>query len=286
MKQIINLLAVVFISAFSYSCSDSKAENTVQAPSPKKYIILVDLSDRLLQPNQASKDIAVFNSVFDAFMRAVEDNLLIKSNDKFITRILYQRNSTLDFESYSDSLSLDLSNYRLGAKKEQIIRFRNAYKGILERLYDKARLGQNSKSFDGVDIWKYFNEQMKNDIDNSCSNTVIILTDGYFDFNDMSHMHQQGGYYTTTAFLSKLNNQRWRTEAEHTGLIPVKLPKNVKWMVCGINSKHPNDQLMNEKLSFFWKKWLEQSTGERVSDPIISSTPQTMGNLIKNMINY
>ena len=285
MKQIIYALAVVFISVFAYSCSDSKAEDKVQAPAPKKYIILVDLSDRLLQNNQAAKDIAVFNGVFDAFLRAVEDNMIIRSNDKFITRILYQPNSSLDFESYSDSLSLDLSNYKLGAKKEQLIRFKNQYKAILSRLYAKAQLGKDSKSFEGVDMWKYFNEQMKTDIDNTCTNMVVVLTDGYFDFNDMGQKHQQGKYYTTTSFLSKLNNQNWKAEADQTGILPVSLPKKVKWVVCGINSKHTKDQLMNEKLSFFWKKWLEESTGEKVSEPIISSTPQKMGTLIKQLIN-
>jgi hypothetical protein len=285
MKRLLYLLSLICISVHFYACNDGKAEQNKQVSTSKKYIILIDLSDRLLQPIQPAKDIAVFNGVFDAFLRAVEDNMIIRSNDKFITRILFQKNSSLDFETYSDSLSLDLSNYKLGEKKEQLKRFKNQYVGILHRLYAKAQLGNDSKSFEGVDIWKYFNEQMKTDIEASCTNSVVVLTDGYFDFNDMGQKHQLGNYYTTTGFLSKLKNQTWKSEAQKTGLIPVKLPKNVKWVVCGISSKHPEDQLMNEKLSFFWQKWLEQSTGEKVSPPIISSTPQTMGFLVKSMID-
>jgi hypothetical protein len=284
MQKIIYFLVVIVIAFVSYSCSDGKAEKIFQAITPKKYIMLVDLSDRLLQSNQAAKDMAVFNGVFDAFLRAVEDNMIINSNDKFITRILFQKNSTLDFESYSDSLSLDLSNYKLGEKKEQLMRFKNQYAGILNRMYARAQLGNNSKAFEGVDIWKYFNEQMKTEIDNTSTNTVIVLTDGYFDFNDMGKKHHEGNYFTTTGFLSRLNNKTWKEEAQNTGLIPVKLPKNVKWLVCGINSKHPEDQLMNEKLSYFWQKWLEQSTGEKVLTPIISTSTQTMGSLVKSMV--
>jgi len=56
----------------------------------------------------------------------------------------------------------------------------------------------------------------------------------------------------------------WRKKAEGTGLIPVTLLRNVKWVVCGINSKYSTDQRLNEKLSYFWIKWLEQSTDEVV----------------------
>jgi hypothetical protein len=284
MQLLKHLISALCLSVILYSCNDGKAETKTKVPTSKKYVILVDLSDRLLQPNQATKDIAVFNGVFEAFLESVEKNMIIRSNEKFITRILAQKNSSLDFESYSDSLSLDLSNYNLGEKKTHILRFKAQYKEILSRLYAKAQLGKGSKSFDGVDIWKYFNEEVNTDIDRACQNTVVILTDGYFDFNDMGQKHQKGKYYTTTAFLGKLNNQTWKKEAEETGIIPVVLPQNIRWLVCGINSKHGNDQLMNEKLSFFWKKWLEQSTGEKVIDPILSSSPQKMEQLVKKLI--
>jgi hypothetical protein len=284
MKAILFTLSLFGALTYLTSCKNGNAGQKAEPVKSKKYILLIDLSDRLLQPNQVAKDSAVITAVFEAFLNAVDENMIIQSRDKFVTRILYQKNSTLDFESYSDSLSVDLANFHLGEKKEKVMAFEKQLPGLISRLYQRALLGNDAEAFEGVDIWQYFNEQVTTDIDVNCKNNLVVLTDGYFDFNNMGQKLQQGNYYSTTLFLNKLTGPNWRAESSNTGLIPVKLPRGGNWLVCGISSKNPDDQLMNEKLSFFWKKWLEQSTGERVGEPVLSSSPQKMQTIVKEKI--
>ena len=54
----------------------------------------------------------------------------------------------------------------------------------LSNLYQQAYLGNKDSDYPGVDIWQYFNEQINTDLDSKYNNKILVLTDGYFDFED------------------------------------------------------------------------------------------------------
>ena len=92
-------------------------------------------------------------------------------------------------------------------------------------------------------------------------NNVLVLTDGYFDFESQSHVIQNKNQYTSTRFLNELTIADWKqiSESKGYGLLPIQLEKNTNWIVAGISGKKANDILQTEKITYFWKKWLTQS---------------------------
>ena len=153
----------------------------------------------------------------------------------------------------------------------------------MKLLYQQAILGNKTSDFEGVDIWQYFNDQINSDLDNSYNNKVLIITDGYFDFEDIHTGIRTPNQSTITSpLLSKMTSLTWQKVAvdQKIGLIPVKLKVAAKWIVCGIQPKENADLLEAQKLSYLWVLWLRQSGAKDIVDPIINSSSFKMKNLI------
>lgn len=80
-----------------------------------------------------------------------------------------------------------------------------------------------------------------------------------------------------------MNYPYWQkiSDENEIGLLPVKLTSEAKWLVCGIQPKAGNkDLLESEKMCYLWKKWLRTSGAKNIGDPIINSSSLKMKNLI------
>lgn len=48
------------------------------------------------------------------------------------------------------------------------------------------------------------------------------------------------------------------------GIMPVKINTPAKWLVCGIQTKSENKDLLEAgKLSYLWRKWLTESEAHK-----------------------
>ncbi len=260
LKNIASFLFLVsFITLFSVSCS--KNNNSTAIQQPKNYVVLLDLSDRLLSPNQANQDIEVITTVFGKFQYNVLRNLIVNSKDRFTIRIIHQQNSPLNVDSLNNILVLDMGSLHFSEKKKQLEQFEKRLKPTLKNLYKNAFQGNRHDYYQGVDIWKYFNENLQYDLLSGYKNHLVILTDGYFDFEKYNHTKKIKNRYSSTIFFKYLNKKNWKKYAEtkNYGLIPIKkkFPKTTVTVV-GINAK---SQSLDEtdKLTYFWKKWLKES---------------------------
>ena len=114
----------------------------------------------------------------------------------------------------------------------------------------------------------------------------MILTDGYFDFEDKNHgIHTQNQSTTTAQLLGKMNVPNWMQKASELqlGIMPVKLQIPARWLVCGIQSKaNCKDLLESEKLSYLWELWLKQSGGTTIQKPVMNSSSNKVKSLIQN----
>ena len=72
-----NTLYIIFAAVILASCSSCSDTPQATLPTPKNYVILLDLSDRLLQPNQAANDKAIIKTVFEAFDHTVRAKKMI-----------------------------------------------------------------------------------------------------------------------------------------------------------------------------------------------------------------
>ena len=279
-----NILFIISFAIVLYSCT-TRGEMQTKSIN-ENYVVVLDLSDRLIQnPNQVNIDTSVIRAIFEKFEKSVQRNLVIKSKDRFSIRIIPQQGSSLPSNNFENSLSIDMAKYGAAEKLKQLNIFKAAFSGQLELLYQQAFLGNKNSNFSGVDIWQYFNEQINSDLNNNFKNKVVILTDGYFDFEDKNHGLNNGNLSTTTIpLLQKMKSPIWEKEAEekNIGLMPVKLSGEATWLVCGIQSKNNKDLIEIKKLSYLWRKWLNVSGALNITEPILNSSSEKMKNLIAN----
>jgi hypothetical protein len=179
-----------------------------------------------------------------------------------------------------------MTGVEVSSKNARLIQYENCLPGLVAQLYRESCLGRSMTSeFFGCDIWKYLNEQARIDLEKGYVNHIIVLTDGYFDFENSTHAMRMENRFTSSDFYSKLNGPDWQKAAEENdyGLIPVKLTTSFRCIVCGLNPK--TDQLTElDKLSYFWNKWMVESYADTCILIPFSSSEKMKSELKKHFI--
>lgn len=280
------ILAIVALSTIIHSCaSNAEVKDVGSKPKSDNYVVVLDLSDRIIQrQDQIDIDTNAIRATFEKFEASVQKNLVVKSGDKFSVRIIPQKMSSLPESTFENELSVDLSKYNAAEKLQRLNEFKKNFGIQIQLLYQQAYLGNKSSDFAGVDIWQYFNQQINSDLDSNCNNKVLVLTDGYFDFEDKNHGITKNNQSTITSpLLKRLGSPDWEKNINESdiGLIPVVLKIDANWLVCGIQPKAGNKDLLEaDKLCFLWKKWLVDSGAKTIGEPLINSSSQKMKNLV------
>lgn len=268
MKTEIKTILMATITPFLIaSCNQSN--NSPIESKPVNYTILLDLSDRILTPNQLEKDFFLIETAFKSFEKQAKKNLILSSKDRFSIKIIPQKNSNLNIANYEDLLHVYFDEIEVKDKNNALKSISKSLPNTLEVLKKAALFSPKSSDYFGVDIWAYLHNNGQNLSKNGYDNTILIITDGYFDFESQAHVIQDKNQYTSTLFLKSLNGANWEKEAEtkNYGLMPIKLEKNTKWVVAGVSGKIANDILQTDKIIYTWKKWLKQSG-------VTANTPQ------------
>lgn len=258
----------VLISIVFYSCN-GETEETIIPKKPddkvadKNYIVLLDLSDRLLSSNQVERDIQLITKVFDGFYDHVRyKKFFIKSNDKF--KIVFAKQSGIPYSKSEEEnkLYLDMSIYNIADKKNSINSFKENLKHSLESFYSKAKFSKNETDYKGADIWNYFKDEIDNDLKEGYENVLILLTDGYMDFENPTIHRVSNRYSNFQSFFSQLRNPNWEKLFNEKDYGLVKLQKNY----AGLNLKiailevQPKDGFPYEfdLIKKTWNKWLNE----------------------------
>jgi len=236
-------------------------KNVTEKPKPVNFVVLLDLSDRILTEGIIETDKELILSTFNIFEKQARNrNITINSSDKFSIKILPQSGSNFSIKRMENSLYIDMAMTDIAKKNINLIQFEKSLKTKLDSLYFFAFRGNNTKNYPGCDIWKYFNEQLKQDLDTACQNIVIVLTDGYFDFENSNHKLQKGNLLSSSDFYNHLSGSDWKDKAiKHKyGLIPLSFEISFYCIVAGINPKK-NNLTEQDKLIYFWSEWMKNS---------------------------
>jgi hypothetical protein len=183
-KTSVILFGILF---YLVSCSPppKKPKKEIQH---EKYIILLDLSDRLIKSeNQIKRDKEIINYIFSLYYEKVRKSLFIKSKDVFQVVIADQEGMNYSIE-FEDILFLDMGQKEHSRKQKKVIdEFSNKLNNSLNLLYSKAYFSNEPNDYKGADIWKYFNDDLTSDLIKSenVKNHIIILTDGYMFVKDI-----------------------------------------------------------------------------------------------------
>lgn len=282
MKNIIYTLIVITFSLALTSCG--KEEVRIEK-KPTNFTVVLDLSDRILLSEQLDKDFYLIEKYFKAFEKNARRNLVLTSKDRFAIRIIPQKNSPLNINHYEDLLQIYLDETDVKDKNKALMALLQSLPNVLQSLKKEALFGKTSKDYFGVDIWAYLHDNGKALSKSGYDNTVLVLTDGYFDFESQEHVLKNKNQYTSTRFLNELTTPNWKqiSESKEYGLLPIQLEKHTKWIVAGISGKKASDILQTEKITYFWKKWLSQS-GVNSSNFILNGSKTEMSSMLLQQI--
>jgi hypothetical protein len=257
---------------------------TEGAPTPpRNYVVLLDLSDRILQPNQSKRDRELVQAVFAEFEQHVRQQFIINSTDRFCVVIAPQQGVRYHPEAFMDSLYLDLGQLTIADKRIRLEALKARLPSYLTRLYEQALAGMHqAKDFAGCDLWQYFNEQLPSDLSRHYQNTLVVITDGYFDFERNTHALQQGNRFTDSRGMTRLRQDpNWQQTLQRPteGLLPVPKPLlNLRVLVAEINPKV--DHLAEaDLLTALWDKWLHEMKVVRWQCQPKGSLPKSIAGL-------
>lgn len=279
MKTIFHTIVLVtLISFLATSCGPDEDKTTIK---PKNYIILLDVSDRILMPEQLDKDFFLIETAFKSFEKHAQRNLILTSKDRFSIKIIPQKNSKLEAGNYEDLLHLYLDELEVKDKSNTLKALSKSIKKTLSSLKKEAVYSSKPSDYFGVDIWAYLHDNGMELSKVGYDNTVLVLTDGYFDFESQAHVIQNKNQFTSTRFLKDLKGTNWEQIAatKDYGLVPIKLDKATKWIVAGIAGKKADDILQTQKITYFWKKWLKKS-GVIASHFILNGSKTEMNSIL------
>ena len=182
MKQLIKYIPVFLVMLLLASCMPPQEEKKISTAVKHNYIILLDLSDRLIvQDNQPERDKELIKHIYTLFEERVKKQLYLRSRDEIKVVIAHQRGADLKSEVYEDSLYIDIENIPAVLRRKQEEERRSVFFDNLDKLYDQAVFSSNPKDFYGADIWRYFYEDLKVDYvsDTLTQNFLFLFTDGY-----------------------------------------------------------------------------------------------------------
>jgi hypothetical protein len=182
MKKTITYIPVIAVMLLLASCMPPQEEKEIPMAVKHNYIILLDLSDRLIvQDDQPERDKELIKYMYTLFEDGVRKQLYLRSRDEFKVVIAHQRGADLKNEVFEDSLYVNMDNIPGVLRRKTEEERRNVFFKNVDKLYDQAVFSKNPKDFYGADIWRYFYEDLKVDYvrDTLTQNYLFLLTDGY-----------------------------------------------------------------------------------------------------------
>lgn len=237
------------------------SEVSAQSKSQNNYIVLLDLSDRLLTNGQAQRDKMLIQEVYKRFEADVKQKLIIHSKDCFKV-VVGPQIGGVQSDKYENLLSINMSEISLANKRKQLDAFRINLNGVIDKLYVEALKGKSKPNhFKGTDIWKYFNDFLSTDIVPMHQNKLFVLSDGYFDFESNQPAIVIGNRSTDSRMLNRLRiDPIWEATLNKPAegiLVVNKRFVNTSVCLLELKTKYTN---LNEQdiLIALWEKWTKE----------------------------
>jgi len=264
---------IVFISLLAMSCNEfqqavKEAKHEIPPPPRDNYIVLLDLSDRILANNQqqVSKDLTVIKNIYGLFKSNLNkkdpSHLYYALNDKLKILIAPQKTTPGKLYEESGLLRVDISAEQAERRSKLIQESEKTFNSILPDVYKQALVSKHTSGYTGADIWKYFNEDLSDDLEKNAQNTLFIITDGYMDFEKSEDRPTLNNRYTSCAQI--INNLKsypdWNTRFEKGdyGLMPIT--KKFPGLKVVLLQMDPNQEWPGEYslLTRIWSKWFKE----------------------------
>lgn len=254
-------MVLILLVPFAIHHSNLNAMPTVNQAEPLNLVYVLDLSDRLLahDQGQAEIDISAIMAGFDLVYKRTQRDFFVKAKHKFKVVAVEQKDANPKIEEALAKCDIDLAQFQPHIRRIELDKFKQELENNLREVYRLANRGQKSSDYPGADIWKFFNDRVKYHLHGDSENQIVVITDGYFDYEPGAATLSDGKRSTCTmAYMKRYRGKAdWKTHAEATGcgLLPLH-PSGFKFdvLVFGLQAKH---SAVNEEqlLMHFWTDW-------------------------------
>lgn len=259
------LLAVQLLAGCAAEPTPTTAASRLRRDN---YVVLLDLSDRLLQPGQLSRDTALIGQVLATYRAGVAQKLFVGSADRLKIVVAPQQDTPATVTQLSQGLYLDLGQVALAQRRELNTPLRKMRTQVAA-LYAAASQARNPHDYAGADIWHYFRDQLALDFPASPAyddyNHLLVLTDGYLDFEQYSGRRQAGHRYASTRFVSTLarRGEAWPQAFKQDGYgllpLPSPCPPALRRLQVVVAEVQPHAEYHLDILTAVWQQWLQES---------------------------
>ena len=294
MKKFILIISVIaLIAGILFGLKGEETTNSDNAElninsKPVQYVMLLSLDDRLLAPGQRERDKEIIQLAFEQFEKVAKGHLLINSKDRFLVCIAPQKGNDSNVKSLAQSLCFDLPKIAAKDRVATLNDFKSTLSTKIDNLYNAAYKGDNSSLYDGSNIWKLFNETLPEISNEQVDTKVILLCDGYFDFEKGNGELKRGNRSTKSdeifeTFRGKEDGIE-QMRREDYGILQVsKAFPFVQVCVAELLPKH-DDQMESDILTYIWQDWL---TANGMNEPkiILSGIPAVTHPRIQLFLN-
>jgi hypothetical protein len=295
-----NKITLILLALFLYSCGGdvdqpaTSATNTTSTAQPEmlNISIILDLSDRVIQPmqpSQSERDIQIVNKITEIFKAKMKAKGAYQAKDKI--RVLFAPAPTdPNINNIASKLSVDLSKLDNKRKKEVYDNISSDFEEGLKEIYAQSI---KTKNWVGSDVWRFFKYDAKElsiDPDPKYRNVLVIVTDGYLYHSQSKDRQENKTAFITASFFEKegfRNNSNWKEkfDRENYGLINSgETFENLDVLVLEINPSpsHKNDE---DIIRTYLGKWFdEMKVGNKVlyNTDLPTNTERRIENFFKN----
>jgi hypothetical protein len=291
--QIMLITCLCITMAACSSCSTAHADDeeknsiTLGIERPNHYLILLDLSDRILEPGQKERDIQLILALQQKFIQqCTQKQLLLETKDKFTIKIADQKSNPLGIRQneFEEKLSFHTGKIEIMERRKKLDAYRAQFENTLNELYTQAALYKDKNQYSGADIWGFLRDRMPAMEDDSLH--LYILTDGYLDFEDPGNRKKQGKQYTDSRFLNQYRNskdwmKKWTQETPEIMSIPLEAPNRMQLTLLEIYPKYE----WQDEYPMLKRMWLEWCSRNKMNlgEQRIFRRNQTPSDIIPNL---
>jgi len=221
------------------------------------YDIIINLDDRILAENQIERDIEIIKLAFDDWKSAVRKKMYVTSNDCFRLLLTPQESTPYEVKKIASTMSIDLSKCDKRSKRKAVDAFSKNFDSKLAQLYILAKHSDSKHDYSGANIWNYLNGiyQDEKKPANSYSTNLILLSDGYIDFEGKPAVFTKAKKFSDTSFLNSIRDIDWESHLSQTGLLPCNVDlSNTSVFIYELGSKvnFPYETQMLKKMYNDW----------------------------------
>lgn len=297
MKISKDIIVCLFCWAAILGCSGGKQgqdRNIAEASSSeslkidtfRNVIVLLDLSSRVNLLHQADKDKAILSQILAVFQECQMLYGFQISQDKLDIKIALQEDAITQPFEFGDDLTIDMTAKQMN-KPNFDVEKQKFLLGV-SKLYEQAVAGPTT----GADIWNFFDDHLQTYLKKSekgtvFKNKVIILTDGYLEFDGKIMNLRPKGTFFDARYKRLRNKKNWDKQFEtmNLALTPCRTFENTEVLMLEIAPYNPveytNEYQIIEK---FWLTWF----GDMKIKSYLRQTqdnPQNLTQVIKTFLN-